>query len=190
MRITSGSCRSCAPRVARKTCEHGCHCASEPKASSPIVEKQQEDKRVQAQLPVPVRACLVGAAVMSLHSCTAMAVSAASGPPAVDLQNAQTAAANASISSTSSHVQTAADPAQLVGMAGSWPQAAQLVVSGLADATEAPPPYPIPDSMVTGTYVPGPIEVGWQIYVGSAVAAFPFVLGAYEFGKRILIQRR
>jgi hypothetical protein len=43
---------------------------------------------------------------------------------------------------------------------------------------------------IPAKYVPGPVEVGWQIYVGSAVAAFPFFLGAYEFGKRILIQRR
>lgn len=46
------------------------------------------------------------------------------------------------------------------------------------------------DATVPGKYVPSPMEVGWQIYVGSAVATFPFVLGAYEFGKRILIQRR
>lgn len=39
-------------------------------------------------------------------------------------------------------------------------------------------------------YVPSPMEMGWQIYFGSAIATFPFVLGAYEFGKRILIQRR
>lgn len=39
-------------------------------------------------------------------------------------------------------------------------------------------------------YVPGPVNVGWQIYVGAAVAAFPFVIGSFEFGKRILIQRR
>lgn len=49
---------------------------------------------------------------------------------------------------------------------------------------------PPADLAVPGKYVPGPVEVGWQIYVGSAVAAFPFVLGSYEFGKRILIQRR
>lgn len=40
------------------------------------------------------------------------------------------------------------------------------------------------------TYVPGPVEVGWQIWFGAAVGVFPFILGAYEFGKRILIQRR
>jgi hypothetical protein len=39
-------------------------------------------------------------------------------------------------------------------------------------------------------YVPGPVEVGWQIYVGAAVGVFPFIIGAYEFGKRILIQQR
>ena len=42
----------------------------------------------------------------------------------------------------------------------------------------------------TATYVPGPVDVGWQVYVGAAVATIPFIIGAYEFGKRILIQRR
>jgi hypothetical protein len=40
------------------------------------------------------------------------------------------------------------------------------------------------------TYKPSPVDVGWQVYVGFAVGVFPFIIGAYEFGKRILIQRR
>ncbi|WIA28745.1 hypothetical protein OEZ86_011279 [Tetradesmus obliquus] len=40
------------------------------------------------------------------------------------------------------------------------------------------------------TYVPGPVEVGWQIWFAAFVSTVPFVIGAYEFGKRILIQRR
>ena len=32
--------------------------------------------------------------------------------------------------------------------------------------------------------------VGWQLWVGAAVGAFPWFLGAYEFGKRIVIQRQ
>jgi hypothetical protein len=40
------------------------------------------------------------------------------------------------------------------------------------------------------TYKPGPMDVVWQVYVGSAVGVFPFMIGAYEFGKRIFIQRR
>ncbi|KAF6259529.1 hypothetical protein COO60DRAFT_1700806 [Scenedesmus sp. NREL 46B-D3] len=39
-------------------------------------------------------------------------------------------------------------------------------------------------------YVPGPVEVGWQIWFAAFVSTVPFVIGAYEFGKRILIQRR
>lgn len=39
-------------------------------------------------------------------------------------------------------------------------------------------------------YVPGPVEVGWEIWVGAAAGVIPFGIGAYEFGKRILIQRR
>ena len=40
------------------------------------------------------------------------------------------------------------------------------------------------------TYVPGPVDVGWQVWVGAIVGVIPFIIGAYEFGKRILIQRR
>ena len=35
-----------------------------------------------------------------------------------------------------------------------------------------------------------PAAVGWQLWVGAAVGAFPWFLGAYEFGKRIVIQRQ
>lgn len=42
----------------------------------------------------------------------------------------------------------------------------------------------------SSTYVPGPVDVGWQIYFGAAIGVFPFIIGSYEFGKRILIQRR
>jgi hypothetical protein len=41
-----------------------------------------------------------------------------------------------------------------------------------------------------GTYVPGPVEVGWEIWFGAAAGVIPFVIASYEFGKRILIQRR
>jgi hypothetical protein len=36
------------------------------------------------------------------------------------------------------------------------------------------------------TYVPGPVEVGWEIWFGAIIATIPFVIGAYEFGKRIV----
>ena len=35
-------------------------------------------------------------------------------------------------------------------------------------------------------YVPGPAEVGWEIWVGAAAGVIPFAIGAYEFGKRIV----
>ena len=41
-----------------------------------------------------------------------------------------------------------------------------------------------------GKYVPSPVDMGWQIYFGSGIAVVPFIIGSYEFGKRILIQRR
>lgn len=36
------------------------------------------------------------------------------------------------------------------------------------------------------TYVPGPAEVGWQIWFAAIVSTIPFVIGSYEFGKRIV----
>lgn len=42
----------------------------------------------------------------------------------------------------------------------------------------------------TAGYTPGPVEVGWQIWFAAIVSTIPFVVGAWEFGKRIVIQRR
>eukprot|EP01024_Parvocaulis_polyphysoides_P030304 TRINITY_DN27539_c0_g1_i1.p2 TRINITY_DN27539_c0_g1~~TRINITY_DN27539_c0_g1_i1.p2 ORF type:complete len:189 (-),score=21.62 TRINITY_DN27539_c0_g1_i1:87-653(-) len=39
-------------------------------------------------------------------------------------------------------------------------------------------------------FEPGPIQVGWEIYVGFLAGVFPFAIGLYEFVKRILIQVR
>ncbi|CAK0782615.1 hypothetical protein CVIRNUC_005817 [Coccomyxa viridis] len=39
-------------------------------------------------------------------------------------------------------------------------------------------------------YVPGPVEVGPEIWVGAIAATIPFVIGSWEFAKRIIIQRR
>jgi hypothetical protein len=42
----------------------------------------------------------------------------------------------------------------------------------------------------SSSYTPGPVEVGWQIWFAAVVSTIPFVIGAWEFGKRIVIQRR
>lgn len=34
--------------------------------------------------------------------------------------------------------------------------------------------------------MPGPVEVGWQIWAGAIAGVIPFAIGAYEFGKRIV----
>lgn len=36
------------------------------------------------------------------------------------------------------------------------------------------------------TYVPGPVDVGWEIWVGFAAGLIPFMIGSWEFGKRIV----
>lgn len=45
-------------------------------------------------------------------------------------------------------------------------------------------------AVAAGTYVPGPVEIGWEIWFGTAVGVIPFIIASVEFGKRILIQRR
>lgn len=40
-------------------------------------------------------------------------------------------------------------------------------------------------------YTPSPLEIpSWQIWVGFVAGVVPFIIASYEFGKRILIQRR
>lgn len=31
-----------------------------------------------------------------------------------------------------------------------------------------------------------PVQVSWQIYFGAAAGVFPFIIGSWEFGKRIV----
>jgi hypothetical protein len=45
-------------------------------------------------------------------------------------------------------------------------------------------------SVVTTPYTPSPMEPGWEIYVGFVAGVVPFIIASYEFGKRIIIQRR
>jgi hypothetical protein len=45
-------------------------------------------------------------------------------------------------------------------------------------------------SAATTPYTPSPMEPGWEIYVGFIAGVVPFIIASYEFGKRILIQRR
>jgi len=41
-----------------------------------------------------------------------------------------------------------------------------------------------------GKYVPEPYTPGPEVWAGAVAAAIPFVIGSWEFGKRILIQQR
>ena len=41
-----------------------------------------------------------------------------------------------------------------------------------------------------GGYVPSPMDPGWQVYVGAVIGVIPFIIATYEFGKRVIIQRR
>ena len=39
---------------------------------------------------------------------------------------------------------------------------------------------------VVSKYVPGPVQVGPEIWVGAIAATIPFVIGSWEFAKRIV----
>ena len=38
----------------------------------------------------------------------------------------------------------------------------------------------------TQAYVPSPINVGWEIYVGAVAGVIPFAIGSYQFVARIV----
>lgn len=38
----------------------------------------------------------------------------------------------------------------------------------------------------TQPYVPSPINVGWEIYVGAIAGVIPFAIGSYQFVARIV----
>lgn len=64
--------------------------------------------------------------------------------------------------------------------------AAQLMAMAQAAVAADAPIVPVDPS----TYTPSPMEPSWQVWFGAFVGVVPFVIGAYEFTKRILIQRR
>ncbi|GIL97533.1 hypothetical protein Vretimale_3176, partial [Volvox reticuliferus] len=45
-------------------------------------------------------------------------------------------------------------------------------------------------TVVPPGYVPSPLEPGWEVWLGFVAGVVPFAIGAYEFGKRIIIQLR
>jgi hypothetical protein len=77
------------------------------------------------------------------------------------------------------HLTTLAD----VHLASSLPVLADLQAGAFATASA---PADVPATVSTTTYTPGPVEVGWQIWFAAIVSTVPFVIGAYEFGKRIV----
>ena len=60
-------------------------------------------------------------------------------------------------------------------------EAAQTAVTAAGTAVEG-----LGEVLGLPAYVPGPVEVGWEIWLGAAAGVIPFAIGAYEFGKRIV----
>lgn len=82
-----------------------------------------------------------------------------------------------------SDVTAMSDAHMAAAAAASLPVLADLQ-PGIAVAAGVPDPHITPS-----TYTPGPVEVGWQIWFAAFVSTVPFVIGAYEFGKRIVSRR-
>lgn len=61
-----------------------------------------------------------------------------------------------------------------------------LQAGASAAVAAASAPADVPAAVSTSAYTPGPVEVGWQIWFAAIVSTVPFVIGAYEFGKRIV----
>ena len=38
----------------------------------------------------------------------------------------------------------------------------------------------------TQPYVPSPINIGWEVYVGAIAGVIPFAIGSYQFVARIV----
>ena len=69
----------------------------------------------------------------------------------------------------------AASGAQLVAVAAASAAQGVAQAASLADVA---------------SYVPSPMEPGWEVWVGAVAGVVPFVIASLEFGKRIVIQRR
>lgn len=195
MPTVSTPCSACAPHAVCKKAGAGLHYGRQAQRASFTTKHQVEVfQNTATQLWAPVSACLAVATALALNCPQALAVDGPTMAQASSsLSHSQNPARNNYSAADIGQVAVArglsAGPDQAnTSLAGQ--DAPDLVITGLADAATTPDILGPPESMATGTYVPGPVEVGWQIYVGSAVAAFPFFLGAYEFGKRILIQQR
>lgn len=193
MRVLTSQHSACTPQAGRKNAAQKAIRCRSTRPSLPNECNLDAHRNLIAHR-LPVSACLAVTTVMALQCPRAVAAYEVSLTPADDSHTHVAAATLATQSSASSNVslqpRVVIDCPELKYTTSAGPPGPVLVVTDLADATSVPASaYPM-DTMVTGTYVPGPVEVGWQIYVGSAVAAFPFVIGAYEFGKRILIQQR
>ncbi|KAK9833912.1 hypothetical protein WJX74_009758 [Apatococcus lobatus] len=69
-----------------------------------------------------------------------------------------------------------------------------LAVAFTTAAVSSPtlPCHAIVEEKLTGSpaYKPSQTELGWEVIVGAVVATVPLIVASYEFGKRILIQRR
>ncbi|KAF5838292.1 hypothetical protein DUNSADRAFT_3088 [Dunaliella salina] len=71
-------------------------------------------------------------------------------------------------------------------MPGTSPAAPSVAATSTADAPPTTFYAPVPAEK----YVPSPVEPGWEVYAGFLAGIIPFAIGSWEFGKRIIIQRR
>ena len=72
--------------------------------------------------------------------------------------------------------------------------AASLSAAAAACAADAAPDAAAAAAATTAAagaaYVPGPVKVGWEVWVGFVAGVVPFAIASFEFGKRIVSGRR
>ncbi|KAL4420004.1 hypothetical protein ABPG75_007102 [Micractinium tetrahymenae] len=78
----------------------------------------------------------------------------------------------------------AANAAEQVGAATTVAAAAAEQADAAAAAAAAAA------ATAAASFTPGPVEVGWEIWVGFVAGVVPFIIATVEFSKRIIIQRR
>eukprot|EP00798_Chlamydomonas_sp_ICE-L_P023150 gene23150-30355_t len=76
------------------------------------------------------------------------------------------------------------------GMSAEIVSAAASASDAALTAAAAGPDSALMEALKAGTYTPSPMEVGWELWFGFAAGVFPFIIGASEFTKRIVIQQR
>lgn len=147
------------------------HCRLQAPAAMPHLARAPAARRAPCcccqhhEKPRPVVSRPAAPGAGTTHGAAATAATDAHAPAA--------GAAAAAVTLASAAAATAAD-LQPVSDAAAPPAAQSAAAAALADA------------IASGAYTPGPVELGWEIWVGFVAGVVPFLIASWEFGKRVV----